>query len=380
MIGDQSAALVGQNCLGVGATKATFGTGCFILQNIGAGSCNDAMRGVPKEARVSLITTLGYWLKDKQPVYALEGSVAIAGAAITWLRDNISLISDYKEIEPLARSVDDSGGLLFVPAFQGLYAPYWDANAAGIIIGLSGFSRKAHIIRACLEAIAFQTVDILSLMRRDASGMMIDGGMACNDLLCQILSDLTGIEIIRPASIEATALGAAMIAGNTIGLWEIRDYASTPITPLPPKMIEPPPSPSLKLSSQDSIPNDCENAPTKQPSVKQLSRKESVMSFFYKKETSSTSSIFSRFSLGQSGSSKNRPAGADVFYPKIGEDERDERINAWRLAIERCMKWTKIKKLEEKRVDYRRKSTIPIGLYLLGSVGILMLGNYFDKR
>lgn len=380
VIGDQSAALVGQNCLGVGATKATFGTGCFILQNIGSGSCNDAMRGVPKEARTSLITTLGYWLKDKQPVYALEGSVAIAGAAITWLRDNISLITDYKEIEPLARSVDDSGGVFFVPAFQGLYAPYWDANAAGILIGLSGFSRKAHIIRACLEAIAFQTVDILSLMRRDASGMMIDGGMACNDLLCQVLSDLTGIEIIRPASIEATALGAAMIAGNTIGIWEIRDYASTPITPIPPTIGDAPASPSLKLLTQESTTSESDLV--KQSSGKQLSRKESLMSFFSRslpKKESSSASLMSRFSLGQSGSSKpNRPANADIFYPKITDELRNERINAWRLAIERCMKWTKIKKLEEKRVDYRRKSTIPIGFYLLASFGILMLSNYFS--
>lgn len=176
-----------------------------------------ALRGVPKEARSSLITTIGYQLKDKPVVYALEGSVAIAGAAITWLRDNMQLINNYQEIEPIAREVPNSGGVLFVPAFQGLYAPYWDPNASGLVIGLSQFTRKAHMIRATLDAIAYQTVDILCLMRRDATGMMIDGGMSCNDLLCQILSDMTQIEIIRPQTIEATALGAAMVAGDTIG-------------------------------------------------------------------------------------------------------------------------------------------------------------------
>lgn len=352
---------MGQNCVTVGSTKATFGTGCFILQNIGSGTVRDAMRGVPREASSSLITTLAYQLKDKQPVYALEGSVAIAGAAITWLRDNISLIHDYKEVEPLARSVDDSAGVFFVPAFQGLYAPYWDANASGILIGLTGFSRKAHVIRATLEAIAFQTVDILSLMRRDASGMMIDGGMACNDLLCQILSDMTGIEIIRPQTIEATALGVAMIAGNTIGIWDIRepeDYAQdVPMT----------------------MPHAEEGAPRK------LTKRESIMSFFSRsvpagKQISSRSGALGMLLSGGSGSSKVKhsrfPAGSDIFYPKVGDDIRSERINAWRLAIERCMKWTKIKKLEEKRVDYRRKSTLPVGLYLLFSFGILMLSNH----
>ena len=353
VIGDQSAALVGQSCLTVGSTKATFGTGCFILQNIGSGTVRDAMRGVPREASSSLITTLGYWLKDKQPVYALEGSVAIAGAAITWLRDNISLINDYKEIEPLARSVDDSGGVFFVPAFQGLYAPYWDANASGIVIGLSGFSRKAHVIRATLEAIAFQTVDILSLMRRDASGMMIDGGMACNDLLCQILSDLTGIEIIRPQTIEATALGVAMIAGNTIGVWDIREPTDV--------QEEPPLTPNV------------DDTPTKK-----LTKRESILSFF-SRSVSNRSGSFVRSISSRSAPVKPKfPAGCDIFYPKIGEDLRNERINAWRLAIERCMKWTKIKKLEEKRVDYRRKSTIPVGFFLLSSFGILMLSNYFN--
>ena len=324
------------------------------------------MRGVPREATSSLITTLAYQLKDQQPVYALEGSVAIAGAAITWLRDNIALISDYKEIEPLARSVDNSGGVFFVPAFQGLYAPYWDANAAGILIGLTGFSRKAHVIRATLEAIAFQTVDILSLMRRDASGMMIDGGMACNDLMCQILSDLTGIEIIRPATIEATALGVAMVAGNTVGIWEIRDserHVEEEVHVIPAPVAEEP------------------------PPAKKLTKRQSIISFFSRsgRQMSNAGSSLGALLSGSGHNSSvkvkrsTHPPGSEVFYPTISEDVRNERITAWRLAIERCMKWTKIKRLEEKRVDYRRKSTLPIGLYLLFSFGILMMSSLSSR-
>lgn len=137
--------------------------------------------------------------------------------AITWLRDNLELIDDYSEVEPLASEVQQSGGVYFVPAFQGLYAPYWDPDASATMIGLSQFTRKSHIIRSTLESIAYQTIDILSLMRSDAHGIMVDGGMSCNNLLCQILANITGIIIIRPMMIESTALGAAMIAGHTLG-------------------------------------------------------------------------------------------------------------------------------------------------------------------
>ena len=302
VIGDQSAALVGQNCTSVGATKATFGTGCFILQNIGAGTCMAAMKGVPKEARTSLITTIGFQLKGRPPVYALEGSVAIAGAAITWLRDNIELINEYNEIEPLARSVEDSGGVFFVPAFQGLYAPYWDPNAAGIVIGLSGFTRKAHIIRATLEAIAFQTVDILTLMRRDTSGMMIDGGMSCNDLLCQILADFTGIEIIRGQTIEATALGAAMIAGNTAGFWAIKDGDDYDYNTE--KNVD---------QSDVEIGSVSPGSPTPMGKNKprpRLTKRESIMSFFGK--TPSLPHGFPR-TFSMSRPKPKYPVGSDVF-------------------------------------------------------------------
>jgi len=332
VIGDQSAALVGQQCFSVGATKATFGTGCFILQNIGAGTAQAALRGVPKEARKSLITTIGYQLKDRPATYALEGSVAIAGAAFTWLRDNIELLSDYKMIEAIAREVPHSAGVFFVPAFQGLYAPYWDPNASGLVIGLSQFTRKAHLIRATLEAIAFQTTDILSLMRRDATGMMVDGGMSVNDLMCQILSDITGIEIIRPQTIEATALGAAMVAGNTIGVWEISEYS-----PNYDEVDEPRP------------------------------RSSSIFNQFMAKS-------LKRMSMH---TVKHYPKDSDVFTPEADSDNRSERINSWRLAVERSMKWTKIRKQEEKRIDYRRRSTLPIGLYLLSSFGVLLLSNYY---
>ncbi|RWS25511.1 glycerol kinase 3-like protein, partial [Leptotrombidium deliense] len=181
VIGDQSSALIGQNCLCLGQTKATFGTGCFIMQNIGSGSVQSALKGVPLEARHSLVTTVAFKFGNKPAVYALEGSVAIAGAAITWLRDNLELIKSYDEVEPLAKQVPDAGGVYFVPAFQGLYAPYWDPNASGTIIGMSQFTKKAHIMRAVLESIAYQTSDILSLMRRSDTGISVDGGMSAND-------------------------------------------------------------------------------------------------------------------------------------------------------------------------------------------------------
>ncbi|KAI1286055.1 Glycerol kinase 3 [Halotydeus destructor] len=329
VIGDQSAALVGQHCFSLGSTKATFGTGCFILQNIGAGTVQAALRGVPKEARKSLITTIGYQLQDRPVTYALEGSVAIAGAAFTWLRDNIELIGNYKDIESIAREVPHSAGVFFVPAFQGLYAPYWDPNASGMLIGLSQFTRRAHLIRATLEAIAFQTNDILSLMRRDATGMMVDGGMSVNDLMCQILSDITGIEIIRPQTIEATALGAAMVAGNTIGVWNI------------------------------------DESPTSYEAGTARERSGSIFNDF--------TSTLKRMSLH---STHHYPKDSESFEPEIDREYRTERVQGWRLAVQRSMKWTKIRKQEEKRVDYRRRSTLPIGLYFLSSFGMLLLSHY----
>lgn len=220
-LGDQQSALVGQQCLTKGQAKATYGTGCFLLYNTGTNNV-DSTHG--------LLTTVAYQLgKDQSPVYALEGSVAIAGAALGWLRDNIKLISSAKESETIARSVEDSGDIYFVPAFSGLYAPYWDQEARGVICGMNEDTQKGHIIRATLEAVCFQVRDILDAMNKDANiplhSLRVDGGMTENKLLMQLQADLIGMEIVKPQMAETTALGAAMMAGHAVGKWDIETVA-----------------------------------------------------------------------------------------------------------------------------------------------------------
>ncbi|MEZ4939716.1 MAG: glycerol kinase GlpK [Saprospiraceae bacterium] len=213
-LGDQQAALVGQACLEPGEAKNTYGTGCFLLMNTGT-------QLVP--SKFGLLTTVAYQF-EKEPVhYALEGSVAIAGALVQWLRDNLGLIQKSTEIEALARSVEDNGGVYFVPAFSGLYAPYWRSDARGIIAGLTRYVNKGHIARAALEATAFQTYEVLQAMEKDAginlSSLRVDGGMVVNELLMQFQSDLLNVPVIRPKMIETTALGAAYAAGLAVGYW-----------------------------------------------------------------------------------------------------------------------------------------------------------------
>lgn len=233
-----------------------------------------------------------------------------------------------------------------------------------------------------LEAIAYQTVDILSLMRRDASGMMIDGGMACNDLLCQVLSDFTGIEIIRPQSIEATALGAAMISGNTLGLWDIKDLAGEPLDPMEKlaAQLEATVTPSSGYKSiRDRTSSASENTRSRTSSGTGrpvLSKRESILNFF--RAPNKTDSLMRTISLSMKKEEPKYPPNSEVFRTTVKDETRAEMINCWRLAIERCMKWTKIKNLEEKRVDYRRRSTLPVGFYLITSFGILMLSNWFS--
>lgn len=214
ILGDQQAALFGQACLAPGAVKNTYGTGCFMLMNIGE---------TPRASSCGLLTTLAYRLGHEKPVYALEGSVAIAGAAVQWLRDNLGLVASASEIEALAASVPDNGDVYFVPAFSGLYAPHWQEKARGAILGLTRFATKAHIARATLEAVAFQVNDVLHAMERD-SGVAIgelrcDGGMTVNQLLMQCQADLSQVPVIRPKVIETTALGAAYAAGLATGLF-----------------------------------------------------------------------------------------------------------------------------------------------------------------
>lgn len=211
--GDQQAALFGQLCVEPGDAKNTYGTGCFLLQNIGGEFALSNQR---------LITSLACSV-EKRLAYAMEGSIFIGGAVVQWLRDNMKFIRRSEEVEGLANSVMDSGGVVFVPAFTGLGAPYWDANARGMIIGLERGTESGHIARAAIESIAFQVADVIEAMDRDTktrfTGLRVDGGAAANDMLMQFQADLLGIPLYRPAVIETTALGAAYLAGLASGFW-----------------------------------------------------------------------------------------------------------------------------------------------------------------
>jgi glycerol kinase len=218
ILGDQQAALVGQACFRPGEAKNTYGTGCFLLMNTGD-------RPVPSQC--GLLTTVGYKFGGEPPVYALEGSIAIAGALVQWLRDNLGLIGSSAEIEALAASVEDNGDVYIVPAFSGLYAPWWREDARGVIAGLTRYAHRGHLARAALEATAYQTRDVLDAMERD-SGIPIaelrtDGGMVGNALLMGFQADMIGVPVVRPGVAETTALGAAYAAGLATGYWRSLD-------------------------------------------------------------------------------------------------------------------------------------------------------------
>lgn len=214
ILGDQQAALFGQACFEVGEAKNTYGTGCFMLLNTGT---------VPVTSANGLLTTVGYRVANGPAVYALEGSIAIAGALIQWLRDNLGIIEASPEVESLARSVEDNGGVYFVPAFSGLFAPHWRSDARGVIVGLTRFANRGHIARAALEATAFQTKEVLDAMNRDSGVdltlLKVDGGMVFNELLMQFQADILGVPVVRPRVAETTALGAAYAAGLAVGFW-----------------------------------------------------------------------------------------------------------------------------------------------------------------
>jgi glycerol kinase len=214
ILGDQQAALLGQACCEPGEAKNTYGTGCFLLLHTGT---------EPKPSRHGLVTTVAAKFGDAPAAYALEGSIAVTGALVQWLRDNLGVIRSSAEVEALAASVPDNGGVYFVPAFSGLYAPYWRADARGVIAGLTGFATSAHIARAVLEAAAFQTLDVVRAMEQDAGlpirALRVDGGMVANDLLMQFQADMLGVDVVRPACAETTALGAAYAAGLAVGYW-----------------------------------------------------------------------------------------------------------------------------------------------------------------
>ncbi len=214
-LGDQQAATVGQACFDIGEAKNTYGTGCFMILNTGH------ERVLSKNG---LLTTLCYQFKDEEPVYALEGSIAITGALVQWLRDNLKMIESAPEIEDLAKTVDDNGGMYLVPAFSGLFAPYWRADARGVIVGLTRYVNRGHFARAVLEATAFQTREVLEAMKADSGVdllvLKVDGGMVQNDLLMQIQADVLQVPVIRPKVAETTALGAAYAAGYAVGFWQ----------------------------------------------------------------------------------------------------------------------------------------------------------------
>ena len=217
-LGDQHAALVGQACFSPGEAKNTYGTGCFMLLNTGA-------KAVPSGS--GLLTTVAYRFGDQPAVYALEGSIAMAGALVQWLRDNQRLIDHSSDIENLARTVEDNGGIYFVPAFSGLFAPYWRSDARGVIVGMTRFINRGHVARAALEATAFQVREVLDAMRTDSGvdlqALKVDGGMVANDLLMQFQADVLGVPVVRPRVSETTALGAAYAAGLAVGFWRSTD-------------------------------------------------------------------------------------------------------------------------------------------------------------
>jgi glycerol kinase len=214
ILGDQQAALLGQACFEPGEAKNTYGTGCFLLMHTGT---------VPVPSKHGLVTTVAAKFGEAPATYALEGSVAIAGALVQWLRDNLGIIRSSSEVETLAASVPDNGDVYFVPAFSGLYAPHWRADARGIIAGLTRFASAGHIARAALEAVAYQTLEVVRAMEQDSGipmrSLRVDGGMVVNQLLMRFQADMLNVPVVRPLVLETTALGAAYAAGLAVGYW-----------------------------------------------------------------------------------------------------------------------------------------------------------------
>ncbi|MGW8483947.1 glycerol kinase GlpK [Microbacterium sp. NPDC055903] len=215
ILGDQQAATFGQAAFAAGESKNTYGTGCFLIFNTGEEMVH---------SKNGLLTTVAYKLGDQAPHYALEGSIAVTGSLIQWLRDQLGIIETAPQVEELAEQVDDNGGVYIVPAFSGLYAPYWRSDARGAIVGLTRYANKSHIARAALEAVAYQTRDVLDAVNADAgvdlTELKVDGGMVANDALMQFQADVLGVPVVRPVVAETTALGAAYAAGLAVGFWK----------------------------------------------------------------------------------------------------------------------------------------------------------------
>ncbi|KAH9417240.1 hypothetical protein DERP_007237 [Dermatophagoides pteronyssinus] len=420
VIGDQNAALVGQKCLSIGQIKVTYGTGAFLMQNIGPGPLHGAYKNVPEEARHKLLTTVAFKLGDEMAWYALEGSIAIAGAAITWLRDNLEIIDNYGQVEDLARMDSNSGGLYFVPAFQGLYAPYWDAYASGLIIGISQFSRKSHLIRATLEGVAYQTNDILCLMRNGLNyGIRVDGGMSSNDLLCQILSDVTGNLILRAKMAESTAFGAALVASHHCGLWQrllkadhYHQQQQQQQQNTNGDLINNNHNNQQSMNNCNGNINIISNRSHPQDSTfNHLKRQLSsfLTSSSSSSSTTTTTTMTTSTTSVSSSSSSSLPLSSststsqsmpqpksiathllsepinetirlqyDIFRPELDEDQRQERIDNWRAAVRRCRKWIRInEQKEQKRVEYLRLSTLPMTFFIITTIGLCILSRRF---
>jgi glycerol kinase len=213
-LGDQQAALFGQVCFDPGDAKCTYGTGAFLLQNTGT---------TPTASSAGLITTVAYQLQGQAPVYALEGSIAVAGSLVQWLRDNLGLIATASDMDDLAGSVPDSGGAVIVPAFSGLFAPHWRSDARGVIAGLTAYVTKAHLARAALDAVAWQVREVVDAMAQDAKlalgELKVDGGMMVSPILPQLQADILNVPVVRPEITETTCLGAAYAAGLAVGFW-----------------------------------------------------------------------------------------------------------------------------------------------------------------
>lgn len=222
ILGDQHAALFGQACFGPGMAKNTYGTGCFLLLHTGEQAV---------QSDNGLLTTVAYQIEGEPACYALEGSIAIAGAGVQWLRDNLRMIDSAEEISDLALEVEDNGGVYFVPAFSGLFAPWWRDDARGVVTGLTRYATRGHLARAVLEATAFQTRDVLEAMERDANielaSLKVDGGMVINDILMQFQADMLDVDVVRPKISETTVLGAAYAAGLAVGFWESLEEIAT---------------------------------------------------------------------------------------------------------------------------------------------------------
>ncbi|KAH9395794.1 hypothetical protein TYRP_020204, partial [Tyrophagus putrescentiae] len=374
IIGDQQAALVGQRCLAIGQMKITYGTGGFIVQNIGPGPLHGALKA------------------GGAPWYALEGSIAVAGSAITWLRNNLGVVKSYEEVEPAAASVPDSGGIVFVPALQGiLYAPFWDSNATSAIFGCSFNTSPGHIVRATLESVAFSTQDIISLMFTEGDGggpetdeptvdvetssvcsdtqpgIRIDGGMTKNTLFCQILANITGHRILRSANAESTALGAAMVAGYLHGHWETFGRGlgkKKPRKPIPPRFSK------ISQNGNGPVPNGKANGTTTLSPAKANGHVPNGIT------TASTASP-------KQPPNSNIPkplieqlegggGPVEVFTSQLDEKSRQAKIRQWHEAVKRCLRWNRHG--NEELIEYLRLAVLPFGGFIVGAFAMVIIG------